>query len=93
MDTFTLDGTVLDALTRLPLDGANVRLWSTNLDGEVTATTGAQGDYSVGELPIGNYTVRVTMDGYLPFAREARASAGATVTVNAELPPDGIGNG
>ena len=56
----TLKGTVKDAETGLPVVGANVTLHGTFLG----AATDANGRYSIVRIPVGSYTVVVSMIGY-----------------------------
>lgn len=63
----TLSGTVTDANTHAPLVGAVVRITGhdSGFIGSLTATTDAQGKYSIGHVGQGTYAkVVVTSDGY-----------------------------
>jgi hypothetical protein len=64
----TMSGTVLDAETRRPIEGALVRLDAMNGGGgpeSVTpATTDQAGNYSLVGVPPGPFSVRVERDGY-----------------------------
>jgi TonB-linked SusC/RagA family outer membrane protein len=55
-----LTGKVVDAATSLPLVGANIFVLGTN----ITATTGADGRYTIASAPVGIYTVEAKRLGY-----------------------------
>jgi hypothetical protein len=69
-------GSVLDASTGNPIEGATVRA------GDYSASTNATGNYSI-ELPAGTYTVEVSIDGY-----EDSSKSGVSVTAGAITPLD-----
>ena len=68
-------GTITDAVTLLPIDGAEVTLISTAI---LTATTGSDGSYRLPSVAAGTYEVKVTKDGYVD-----RLGDGVTVTKSA----------
>lgn len=78
----TVEGTVTDASTELPISGANV-----SLDG-YTKTTDAEGHYSL-LVPANNYTITVTALGYLSDSKTRAVETHATTTVNFALLPAG----
>src|SRR3989338_8272457 len=57
--TGTISGTVTDADTLDPIAGATVS------DGTRQATTDANGDYSITDVPEGTYTVTASQEGYV----------------------------
>jgi iron complex outermembrane recepter protein len=57
---FTLSGTVSDATTGLPLQGAHVRLQ----DSYRQIITGADGTYNLSKIKAGNYVLKVSYVGY-----------------------------
>jgi outer membrane receptor for ferrienterochelin and colicins len=62
----TLRGTVKDAETRQPLVGANVTLQGTFLG----AATDVNGKFVIGRVPVGKYSVTISMIGYERFRME-----------------------
>jgi len=70
----TILGTVTDPSGKL-VAGATVKVKNAGTGLERTATTGADGGYSIPELPIGTYTVTVTQSGF-------QTSATTNVEVN-----------
>lgn len=58
----TLRGTVTDAFTGAPLDGAVVMV--VELNTPLSTVTKEDGSFSIGRLPLGRKTIRVSMMGY-----------------------------
>jgi hypothetical protein len=58
----TMRGLVIDKESRLPLEGATVRVISQNLQ-KINATD-SNGSFRIGQLPIGRWDIEVTMSGY-----------------------------
>ncbi len=56
----TIEGTVLDAATQIPLVGANVIVMNTML-GTITNT---EGKFTIKNIPVGNYSIQFRMIGY-----------------------------
>jgi hypothetical protein len=85
--TLTADpaGTVAGTVTGpdgAPVAGAEV----TVLDTPRTATSGADGGYEVGPLPDGEWTLRVTADGFRARQVPVAVTAGQTTPVDVQLP-------
>ncbi|WP_294818331.1 TonB-dependent receptor [uncultured Flavobacterium sp.] len=59
--TGAVRGRVVDNITEQPLEGATIIFAA---DSAVTATTNANGDYRLGNLPVGRVTLRVRYMGY-----------------------------
>jgi len=78
----SIDGTVTDASTGLPIDGASI-----NVDGYAT-TTNADGYYQI-DVPHGDYTVTASATGYLMDSKSAHVVVAVTTTVNFTLSPAG----
>jgi TonB-linked SusC/RagA family outer membrane protein len=77
-----VEGTVKDALTDRPVEGARVSIVGTGL----FTTTGANGAYAIGNVPVGVVSVRVTTLGYQPITlASVQVAAGATATANVTL--------
>lgn len=76
----TVDGTVIDASTDLPIVGASI-----NIDGYST-TTDSTGYYIITDVPAVTYTVTASITGYLDgVATDVVVTAGETITVNFQL--------
>ena len=80
----TIDGTVTDAITTLPIPGATVNIFQ-GTDLIQTATTNGIGFYSVPNLSPGNYIVEASAAGYQQQSIGARVQAGFTTTVDFAL--------
>jgi len=78
--TGTLTGTVTDASTGETVPGANI-LIQENQRGDATDENG---EYSIPNLPVGTYTVRVTFVGYNTFRETVEVGPGENV-FNIEL--------
>lgn len=84
----TISGTVTDSGSDEPIEGATVVVEGTTL----TATTDAEGHYTIANVPVGagtaTYTVTASAEGYLSASEEdVEVSAGTTATVDFELAP------
>ena len=78
--TGTISGTVIDAATLSPISGAAVT------DGTRSATTDANGVYTLASVPIGTYTVTASANGYNSAAQtNVSVSANTNTTVNFSL--------
>ncbi len=78
--TGTLTGTVTDTQGQ-PLTGANVVLAGT----QKGTAAGADGSYRITNIPVGEYTVRVSFVGYQAVEREITIEGGSTRTQNFQL--------
>jgi len=88
--TASISGTVTDGATKQVVPDAYVTVQSPGLPEELTAVTDAAGDWRVGALHPGAYSVRVEKEGYQAYIRKEIALAeGAAVTVNVLLVPEG----
>jgi bacillopeptidase F (M6 metalloprotease family)/subtilisin family serine protease len=79
----TVTGTVTNARTGEPIDGARVEQLEDLRVGP--ATTGAEGSYSL-SLLVGSYTLKVSREGFKPYATTLTVSEGST-TADAALEP------
>lgn len=77
----SVSGRVLDAHSRTPLPGVEVRVSGT----EHTAATDRQGAYQLNALPAGEHTVRFDYLGYDSVTRAVTVTAGGTTALDAEL--------
>lgn len=85
--TGSLSGTVTDAESGETLPGANVLI--VQLDRG--ASTDVDGNFSIGNIPVGTYTVRITFIGYRTFTQEVEINAGQETTLNAEMQTGTVG--
>jgi TonB-dependent SusC/RagA subfamily outer membrane receptor len=76
--TGTVEGTVTEAATRLPVANARVEIVGTAL----LRTTGQDGRYVVPGVPVGTHVVRVSLIGYARAETPATVGSGETQTVN-----------
>lgn len=89
--TGTLVGTVKDAANQKPVADVVVTVTSPALQGEEIAVTGKNGDFRVGGLPPGDYTVRMDKETYRPYSRGGiKVRADVTLRVDTQLLPDDL---
>ncbi len=81
-----LSGTVTDSETGDELPGATVLLVELNRG----TATDLDGQFTLDNIPVGTYTVRVTFIGYSRFQRQIEVSSG-TNTLDVDLSPDRFG--
>ncbi len=82
--TGKISGRVIDGQTGEPLPGANIVIVGTTMG----AASDPDGHYFIINVPVGGWSVRITMMGYEPVTVEAaRVSAGLTTTLDFELRP------
>ncbi|HET7464349.1 MAG TPA: carboxypeptidase-like regulatory domain-containing protein [Longimicrobium sp.] len=65
----TLVGKAIDEHTKEPVANVMVTADSPALPGGKTVFTGAQGNYSIGDLSAGTYVLRFQADGYYPCSK------------------------
>src|SRR5439155_19984866 len=82
----SLSGTVAAASDGHPLGGAKVEAFQTGLV-KASATTNADGTYSMGGLTPGSYDVRASATGYQSGTQTITVAAGNTTSVNFSLAP------
>jgi Carboxypeptidase regulatory-like domain len=81
----TIEGTVRDT-TGAVLVGAKVTATETATGSVSTSITTAAGEYTIPDLPVGDYTVQVTMEGFRPeLIRGLSLHAGSTLRADAAL--------
>lgn len=76
----TITGRVTDADTKNPLPSVNILLTGTKLG----ASTDADGQFTITDVPDGAYRMKVTLIGYTTVER-ALSAQGGTVTVNVQM--------
>jgi TonB-dependent SusC/RagA subfamily outer membrane receptor len=79
--TGTVGGTVVDAVSRRPLSGAQISIEGTQRG---TLTDG-RGRYLILQAPIGQHSVRVTYIGYASQSRTVTVTVGGAATADFEL--------
>jgi hypothetical protein len=86
-----LTGTIVDTATRKPLADVAVVATSPAMQGSQSVVTDKSGSYRIPNLPVGQYTLSLTGDGYQPYTRGSiTLRVDTTTRVNAELVPVGI---
>ncbi len=86
--TGTISGTVTAAGTGTAISGASV----STQPATSTATTNAQGSYTISNVSPGSYTVTATAGGYMAGTANATVAAGQTATANVALQADYSGS-
>ncbi len=92
-ETGVASGRVVNSLTGTDVDGVTLIVrkdWNNmNEDAETvtTVTTGSGGNYSV-ELPLGNYTVVASKDGYITSSFNIIVQSGTTDNQNGTITPE-----
>jgi len=82
-----IKGTVIDSKTGETVPAANVML----VEIERGASTDQNGSYSISNVPVGEYTLRVSFVGYKTFSQQIEIQAGETVTKDISLKPTSVG--
>ena len=85
--TGNLEGVLYIAGTDIPLVGAEVVVVAPD-GNETRLTTNEQGEWSLVDLPPGDYTVRVSSAGYQPTENVESVSAGEAVGITYRLAPE-----
>jgi NHL repeat-containing protein/glucodextranase-like protein len=83
----TVEGTVIDAVTGLPIAGAFVSITVNGIT--LVAVTDADGRYTVQVEP-GDFAVAVVGEGYAPAGSSGTGTGGGTAVVDVDLDPTGI---
>jgi hypothetical protein len=81
--TANLTGTVTQAGNSLP--GVTVTIASPNLQGTRTTVTDQNGNYNFGNLPPGDYSIKLEMEGMSPVSRTVQVSLSGTSRGDAEM--------
>ena len=90
-NTSSITGVVTDASTGKPVVGAVVVVTSPALEAEQTVVTEGGGKFAVPNLPAGDYTLAVQMDGYKPFERaDLKVKESTTLRANAAVVPEAV---
>lgn len=83
----SIEGTVTDAESGQPLPGVNVVIGDLNTG----ASTNANGQYTIQDVPTGTYEVTAQFVGYQSQTQEVEVAAGQTVTVDFALSGETVG--
>jgi len=76
----TITGVITDGTTGQPIVGAIV-----TVDSVLTATTGADGSYTIPNIPVGPFTASETAGGFQDHQDQGTVAAGDHFTLNATL--------
>ena len=88
----TVQGTVRDTVTQIPISGALVKVVIPNTDIVVgSIITSSDGTYSLGNLPGGSYNVLISAVGYATEVIPVILAPNGTETVDADLDPNPAG--
>jgi hypothetical protein len=80
--TQNINGTVLDNASNRPIPLANIVV----INSDKKATTDSLGNFTISNMPIGRYDIKVTMDGYEPFiAKEIEVISAKETNLNIVL--------
>src|SRR5262249_47331026 len=79
-------GVVLNQQTSTPVAGALVLLREVNLRSQ----TNDNGQFTLADVPAGEYTIVVTSIGFTPLTARVRVSAGATAELTLKLNPAAV---
>ena len=85
----TISGTVIDAITTIPIQNANVRVYDSSGNSFGFTTTDSNGNYSITGLAAGSYRVRFSVAGYVTQYDYASVNSGVTTVVNAAMQTGG----
>ncbi|MHB1142347.1 MAG: carboxypeptidase regulatory-like domain-containing protein [Sulfuricaulis sp.] len=85
--SLTLNGLVVDGVTRAPIAGATVTLVETG----ATATSGADGRFTFSGITLKNFTLATTASGYEPGTLAVSVSAFGQAEITVALAPPGTG--
>ena len=77
--TGNISGKVTDKDTGLPIEGASITANSHQ------TTTNSSGEYTISNLPVGNYTVKASKPGYLSQSKTVTILENQTLTLNFSL--------
>src|SRR3954469_6022208 len=87
--TGALTGTVVDHVTKKPVEGVFVSVSSPALQDQQTASTDASGLYRIPNLPPGVYFIRFDKEGYFPNEHgDIQVRGDVTLRLNAGLAKD-----
>jgi hypothetical protein len=84
-----INGTVIDALSKVPLGGASVTISSNsnNIPSDANKHTGSNGKYSYLKLDPGDYKIQVAIEGYIDYTTTLTVKAGENTSGDISLIP------
>ena len=85
--TGSITGKITDAKTGDTVPGANVLLVEISRG----AATNTNGQYTIENVPVGTYTLRVSFVGYTTYEKQVQITAGQTLTQNVSLKSGALG--
>jgi len=85
--TGSIEGTVIDKETGETVPAANVVL----MEIQRGASTDSDGNYSISNVPVGEYTLRISFVGYETYTEQVEILANQTITKDVQLTPGSIG--
>ena len=85
--TGAISGMVSDAQTLEGIGGATVEAVGTAGEGTFSTTAGANGSFTLTDLPEGTYDVTASFSGYKGLTQQRPVTAGATTTLDFALQP------
>jgi len=89
--TGAISGRIVDAQSSKPVGGATVVAASPSMPGEENARTDAQGEFEIGLLPPGVYTLNVQAEAHQSFTQDGLAvHAGRTIRVYLSIDPEKV---
>ena len=89
--TGSISGRILDAQSNRPVAGATVAASGPALQGEESARTDSSGEFAIGLLPPGRYTLFIQADAHQAFTQEGvEVGAGQEARVRLFILPDAM---
>ena len=82
----SVEGVILDLNTSEKLIGANIMLEGTNLG----TASDENGRYTISNIPIGNYNIRVMFIGYEDYVKNIKIKSDEVYLINIDLKPSAI---
>jgi hypothetical protein len=87
--TGAISGRIFDAQSKRPVAGASVTASSPALQGEETARSDSGGEFAIGLLPPGRYTLFIQAEGHQAFTQEGvQVGGGREVRLRLSMLPD-----
>ena len=87
--TGSISGRIVDSQTSRPVMGAVIVATSPSLPGEEIAQTDNEGEFEIGLLPPGQYTLNVRAEAHQSFTQERLAvHAGRSVRIDLSIDPE-----
>jgi len=82
-----IEGVIIDAETKAELIGANILI----LNSTIGAATDLDGKFVIENVPVGNYSIKISFLGYTPIIKtDIIVRSNRITSVNGELSPSSI---